>query len=187
MVSFATAASVYLLTMSRPPPSDCSERIVASYKLENSHPPVRQYSSCCWVISLPSLLVVIYSGLMVNIMSALAANLPFCSCFGHYPSFEKLLETRWRTTRSNSCNPGCRSNRCTGLYFTDSGSSPLKQRHMLPPQCSGFCFLAILKWENVANEPHSNRWLILIAYIMGLSGVHLLNLWPSRYCFCLLL
>src|SRR5690554_7214241 len=38
-------------------------------------------------------------------------------------------------------------------------------------------FWAILKWENVANEPHSNRWLILIAYLMGLSiGVHLLNL-----------
>ncbi|NOR75446.1 MAG: DUF2723 domain-containing protein, partial [Draconibacterium sp.] len=36
---------------------------------------------------------------------------------------------------------------------------------------------AILKWENVADEPNSNRWLILIAYIIGLSiGVHLLNL-----------
>ena len=38
-------------------------------------------------------------------------------------------------------------------------------------------FWAILKWENIADEPHSNRWLILIAYLMGLSiGVHLLNL-----------
>jgi hypothetical protein len=38
-------------------------------------------------------------------------------------------------------------------------------------------FWAILKWENVADEPHSNRWLILIAYLIGLSiGVHLLNL-----------
>lgn len=38
-------------------------------------------------------------------------------------------------------------------------------------------FWCILKWENVADEPHSNRWLILIAYLMGLSiGVHLLNL-----------
>jgi hypothetical protein len=38
-------------------------------------------------------------------------------------------------------------------------------------------FWAILKWENVANEQYSNRWLILIAYLMGLSiGVHLLNL-----------
>ena len=38
-------------------------------------------------------------------------------------------------------------------------------------------FWAILKWENVAHEKHADRWLILIAYLMGLSiGVHLLNL-----------
>ena len=38
-------------------------------------------------------------------------------------------------------------------------------------------FWLILKWENVADEPHSDRWLILIAYLTGLSiGVHLLNL-----------
>jgi len=38
-------------------------------------------------------------------------------------------------------------------------------------------FYAILKWENIANESHANRWLILIAFLIGLSiGVHLLNL-----------
>ena len=38
-------------------------------------------------------------------------------------------------------------------------------------------FWLILKWEDVANQPHSDRWLILIAYLTGLSiGVHLLNL-----------
>jgi hypothetical protein len=38
-------------------------------------------------------------------------------------------------------------------------------------------FWAILKWENVADQPGANRWIILIAYLMGLSiGVHLLNL-----------
>jgi len=38
-------------------------------------------------------------------------------------------------------------------------------------------FWAILKWENVADEPRANRWLIIIAYLIGLSvGVHLLNL-----------
>jgi len=38
-------------------------------------------------------------------------------------------------------------------------------------------FWAILKWENVADSPFANRWIILIAYLMGLSiGVHLLNL-----------
>jgi hypothetical protein len=38
-------------------------------------------------------------------------------------------------------------------------------------------FWAVLKWENEADELFANRWLILIAYLMGLSiGVHLLNL-----------
>jgi MFS family permease len=38
-------------------------------------------------------------------------------------------------------------------------------------------FWLILKWEDVADEPHSNRWLILIAYLMGISiAIHLLNL-----------
>ena len=38
-------------------------------------------------------------------------------------------------------------------------------------------FWAILKWEDVADEKHADRWIILIAFLMGLSiGVHLLNL-----------
>ena len=32
-------------------------------------------------------------------------------------------------------------------------------------------FWAILKWENEADSPYANRWLILIAYLMGLSMV----------------
>ncbi|MBC6425985.1 MAG: DUF2723 domain-containing protein [Ekhidna sp.] len=42
---------------------------------------------------------------------------------------------------------------------------------------TGFVFWAILKWENLKEEDQQARWLILIAYMMGLSiGVHLLNL-----------
>lgn len=38
-------------------------------------------------------------------------------------------------------------------------------------------FWAILKWEDTAEQPHADRWLILIAYLVGISiGVHLLNL-----------
>lgn len=43
--------------------------------------------------------------------------------------------------------------------------------------CTAVVFWAILKWEVRADEPQADRWLILIAYVMGLSiGVHLLNL-----------
>ncbi len=38
-------------------------------------------------------------------------------------------------------------------------------------------FWLILKWEDHADEPHADRWLVLIMYMTGLSiGVHLLNL-----------
>ncbi len=35
----------------------------------------------------------------------------------------------------------------------------------------------MLKWEEEADQPHASRWIVLIAYLMGLSiGVHILNL-----------
>ncbi|MDE6176813.1 MAG: DUF2723 domain-containing protein, partial [Paramuribaculum sp.] len=43
--------------------------------------------------------------------------------------------------------------------------------------CTALVFWLILKWENCADQPHSDQYLILIAYILGISiGVHLLNL-----------
>ena len=90
---------------------------------------------------------------------------------------ETPFETRWRTNpRSNSCNPGCRSNSALAYTFTDSFwfiAVEAEAYHLL--NVHGFLFLAILKWENVANEPHSNRWLILIAYMRLSIGVHLLT------------
>ena len=42
---------------------------------------------------------------------------------------------------------------------------------------TAFVFWAILRWESSENNKIQNRWIILIAYMMGLSiGVHLLNL-----------
>ena len=42
---------------------------------------------------------------------------------------------------------------------------------------TAFVFWAMLKWEDVSEQPHSIRWLVLIAFMIGLSiGVHLLNL-----------
>lgn len=43
--------------------------------------------------------------------------------------------------------------------------------------CTALVFWLILKWESVADLPHANRYIILIAYIIGVSiAVHLLNL-----------
>src|SRR5690606_6968800 len=49
--------------------------------------------------------------------------------------------------------------------------------YALSSLCTAVVFWAILKWDVRADEPDSDRWLVFIAYIMGLSiGVHLLNL-----------
>lgn len=49
--------------------------------------------------------------------------------------------------------------------------------YALSSLCTAVVFWAILKWDQHADEPNSDRWLIFIAYVMGLSiGVHLLNL-----------
>ncbi|WP_353197398.1 DUF2723 domain-containing protein, partial [Parapedobacter defluvii] len=49
--------------------------------------------------------------------------------------------------------------------------------YALSSLCTAVVFWAILKWEARADEPGGNRWLVFIAYIMGLSiGIHLLNL-----------
>ncbi|MBD1420415.1 glycosyltransferase family 117 protein [Sphingobacterium chuzhouense] len=63
--------------------------------------------------------------------------------------------------------------------FTDTFwySAVESEVYAMSSLCTAVVFWLILKWERRAEEPDANRWLILIAYIMGLSiGVHLLNL-----------
>ena len=68
-----------------------------------------------------------------------------------------------------------------GLAYTFSDSAWFSAAEAEVYAMSSFftavVFWAILKWDAVADEPHADRWLIFIAYMMGLSiGVHLLNL-----------
>lgn len=43
--------------------------------------------------------------------------------------------------------------------------------------CTAVVFWGILKWDAHADEPNADRWIVFIAYVMGLSiGIHLLNL-----------
>ncbi|HIY77270.1 MAG TPA: DUF2723 domain-containing protein [Candidatus Sphingobacterium stercorigallinarum] len=63
--------------------------------------------------------------------------------------------------------------------FTDTFwfSAVESEVYAMSSLCTAVVFWAILKWEVRADEPGADRWLVLIAYVMGLSiGVHLLNL-----------
>src|SRR5690606_7446696 len=63
--------------------------------------------------------------------------------------------------------------------FTDTFwfSAVESEVYAMSSLCTAVVFGAILKWEARADEPQADKWLVLIAYVMGLSiGVHLLNL-----------
>ena len=63
--------------------------------------------------------------------------------------------------------------------FTDTFwySAVESEVYAMSSLCTAIVFSLILKWDARADEPDSNRWLLVIAFVMGLSiGVHLLNL-----------
>lgn len=181
--SFAFAAVVYLMTI-EPTASfwDCSEFIATSYKLEVGHPPgapLFMMISRFFSIFAPSPQ---YVAMMVNSMSALASAATIMFLFW---SITHLARKAYRKEETELTNAQITAIIGAGLIgaiaytFTDTFwfSAVEGEVYALSSLFTAVVFWAILKWENVADEPHANRWIILIAYLIGLSiGVHLLNL-----------
>ena len=180
---FAIAAIVYLSTMESSASFwDCSERITAAYKLEVPHPPGAPFfmlmaNFFTTFASDPTLVA-----LMINSMSALASAFTILFLFWSITHLaRKLVHKR----DDDMALPQIIAILGSGLIgalayaFTDSFwfISVEAEAYATSSLFTALVFWAILKWENVADKPHANRWLLLIAYIMGLSiGVHLLNL-----------
>jgi hypothetical protein len=126
---------------------------------------------------------------MVNTMSALSGHHHHVPVLDHHPPHPPLIVKDW-----DSLTPGktiaIMGSRMVGVLIytspTPSGSRPRRVRSMLFVGLHGHRVLAHLKWEDHADEPHADRWLVLIFYMTGLSiGVHLLNLLfcrPSCWC-----
>ncbi|RHO68728.1 DUF2723 domain-containing protein [Alistipes sp. AF48-12] len=179
---FVFASMVYLLTM-EPTASfwDCSEFIATSYKLEVGHPPgaplFMMISRFFTMFAGPQ-----HAALMVNAMSALASGATIMFLFW---SITHLARRAMRKRENELSMPQTIAVIGAGLVgsiaytFTDTFwfSAVEGEVYALSSFFTAIVFWAILKWENVADEPHANRWLILIAYLTGLAiGVHLLNL-----------
>ncbi len=179
---FAAAAGVYLATM-EPTASlwDCSEFIATSYKLEVGHPPGAP------LFMMISRFFTIFAGpekaaVMVNAMSCLSSA--FCIMFLFW-SITHLGRRLYRRrpeelTRVQSWTVlGAGLIGSLAYMFTDTFwfSAVEGEVYALSSLFTAAVFWAMLKWEDAADEPHANRWLVLIAYLMGLSiGVHILNL-----------
>ncbi len=182
-VAFAIAAVTYLLTM-EPTASfwDCGEFISTAKNLVVGHPPGAPFFMLLGnFFGLFSFGNVQSFALMINAMSALASAATILFLFWSITHLARKImidennNEEWRTWAVLA------SGMIGALSYTFSDtfwfSAVEGEVYALSSLFTAAVFWAILKWENEANEPHSNRWLILIAYLMGLSiGVHLLNL-----------
>ena len=181
-IVFLIAATVYMLTI-EPTTSfwDCGEFIATAYKLEVEHPPgAPLFMIIARVFSL-------FAGdvtnvaMMVNAMSGLASAFTILFLFWSITHLAKKMFSNKNELTNGQLIAIIGSGLVGSLAYTFSDtfwfSAIEGEVYALSSLFTAVVFWAILKWENVADEKYSNRWLILIAYLMGLSiGVHLLNL-----------
>lgn len=182
-VVFAIAAITYILTL-EPTASfwDCGEFIASAYKLEVGHPPGNPFFMLTGrffanFASDPS--QVAY---MLNLMSALlsAGTILFLFWTITYLAKKLILQGDENMTMARMITIlGCGLVGSLAYTWSDTFwySAVEGEVYAYSSFCTALVFWLILKWDSVANQPHSNRYLILIAYIMGVSiAVHLLNL-----------
>ncbi len=183
-LTFAISAVVYLMTI-EPTASfwDCGEFISSAYKLEVGHPPGSP------IFMLTANLFTQFASdpsnvaMMVNAMSAIFSALTILFLFWSITHLAKKIVVK------DDENPMSLSQLVlimgSGLVgalaytFSDTFwfSAVEGEVYAYSSLFTAIVFWMILKWESVADKPHADRWIVLIAYMMGLSiGVHLLNL-----------
>ena len=182
---FVVAAVTYLLTI-EPTASfwDCPEFISQGAKLEVGHPPGNP------IFMLAARFFVTIFGnnianaaVAVNSMSALLSAATILLLFWTITHLVRRLIVR---DDADSISPWKMAiifggGICGALAYTWSDtfwfSAVEGEVYAFSSFCTALVFWLILKWENRADQPHSDRFLILIAYIIGVSiAVHLLNL-----------
>lgn len=181
-LSFAIAAIVYLLTL-EPTVSfwDCGEFITASYKLEIGHPPGAPF----FMILARSFAM--FAGdtenvaLMINALSGIVSAFTILFLFWTITHLAKKLVSNgdepnnmqiWKIIAAGFIG-------AMAYAFSDTFwfSAVEGEVYATSSLFTAVVFWCILKWENEFDKAYANRWIILIAYLMGLSiGVHLLNL-----------
>ena len=176
------ASAVYLVTI-EPTASfwDCGEFIASSYKLEVGHPPGNP------VFNLFARFFTLFTSaehaaVAVNAMSAVCSGLTIFFLYLTIVHFgRRILEKRGRTL-TKAAAVGIFGAGIVGAFafcFSDTFwfSAVEAEVYAMSSLFTAIVFWAALKWEEQADEPYANRWLILICFLMGLSvGVHLLNL-----------
>ena len=183
LVAFVVSAVVYLCTI-EPSASfwDCGEFIASSYKLEVGHPPGNP------TFQLFARLFTLFgkgegAAVAVNAMSALCSAL---TIFFLYLTIVWFAGRLVRRRESGEYTEGqaiaiIGSGFVGALIYCFSDtfwfSAVEGEVYAMSSLFTAVVFWAMTRWYDVADTPHANRWIVLIAFLMGLSiGVHLLNL-----------
>jgi hypothetical protein len=180
----AIACTVYLMTMEASASFwDCGEFIAACYKLQIPHPP-----GAPLFVLIGRFFIILFgndpktAAIAVNSMSAFASGFTILFLFWSITHFARKMVQRnneWMTPQQIFTIMSCGVVGALAYTFSDSFwySAVEGEVYALSSFFTALVFWAILKWERQAELPGSDRWLIFIFYMIGLSiGVHLLNL-----------
>ncbi len=182
-IVFFIASSVYWMTI-EPTASfwDCGEFISSAYKLEVGHPPGAPFFMLTANLFTRLAADTASVAKMVNIMSATFSGLTILFLFWSITHLARRILVKEREEISLGKLITIMGSGLVGaLAYTFSDtfwfSAVEGEVYAFSSLFTAVVFWLILKWEEVADQPHADRWIVLIAYLMGLSiGVHLLNL-----------
>ena len=182
-ITFLIAATVYCLTI-EPTASfwDCPEFITTGYKLEVGHPPGAPFFMLTANLFTQFVSDPAQVAKMVNYMSALMSAACILFLFWSITHLvRKLVVKDEENITTSQLITIIGSGLVGALVYTFSDTFWFSvvegEVYAFSSLFTALVFWLILKWEDVADQPHSDRWIILIAYLTGLSiGVHLLNL-----------
>ena len=180
---FAVSLVVYLMTI-EPTVSfwDCGEFILCSFRLEVGHPPGAPF------FLLLGRFFSLFAGgdtskvaMMVNILSAFASAFTILFLFWSITRLVRLATGDDMNVRGGRAIAILGAGAVGGLAYAFSDtfwfSAVEGEVYGTSSLFTAAVVWAMLRWYDEADDPHSGRWIILIAYLMGLSiGVHLLNL-----------
>ncbi len=178
------ATLVYLLTMEATASYwDCGEFLSCAYKIEVGHSPGAPFfmliQRMFGLLAGGNVKSVAY---MINAWSAIASGLTILFLFWTITHFaKKLLTTGDDAPTGTQTALIIGAGLVGGLAYTFSDtfwfSAVEAEVYATSSLFTAMTFWAMLKWEHIADRPYADRWLLLIAYLIGLSiGIHLLNL-----------
>ena len=182
-IAFAIALVTYLLTM-EPTASfwDCPEFIACAFKLDVGHPPGAPFFMLMGRLFADFASGPDHVAIMANTLSALCSALTILFLFWTITHLARKIVPKDKkniTTGEIITILGAGFVGALAYTFSDTFwfSAVEGEVYASSSMFTAIVFWAILKWEDVADQPHSDRWIVFIAYLMGLSiGVHLLNL-----------